>query len=383
LNSISSPAKVSLPIGLKDHFSTLKDPRIKKKIKHNLIDIIVITICAAICGADDWVSVEEYGKVKHDWLKTFLEIPNGIPSHDTFGNIFSVLSSTEFEECFLSWIQSVCIVTSGQVIAIDGKRMRRSHDKSSNKSAIHMVSAWASENMVTLGQVKTDEKSNEITAIPELLDLLEIKGCIVTIDAMGCQKKIVTKIIKEKKADYVIALKGNQGALHGDIKLFFEGALKDNFDGIDFDFHKTVDGDHGRIETRECYIVSDIDWLDGKQNWENLNTIGMVISERDTGDKISKEARYFICSIPKDAKLFAKSVREHWGIENKVHWVLDIAFREDESRMRKGDSAANFSVIRHIALNMLRQEKTSKVGIKNKRLTAAWDNGYLLKVLGV
>ena len=383
MNPISSPTKVALPIGIQDHFSKLKDPRIKKKIKHNLIDIVVITICAAICGADDWVSVEAYGKAKHDWLKTFLELPNGIPSHDTFGNVFSVLSSTQFEKCFLSWIQSVCTVTAGQVIAIDGKRMRRSHDKSSNKSAIHMVSAWASENMVTLGQVKTDEKSNEITAIPELLDLLEIKGCIITIDAMGCQKKIVTKIIKEKKADYVIALKGNQGTLHGDIKLFFEGALKDNFDGIDFDFYKTVDGDHGRIETRECYIVSDIDWLDGKKNWENLNTIGMVISERDTGDKISKEARYFICSIPKDAKLFAKSVREHWGIENKVHWVLDIAFREDESRMRKGDSAANFSVIRHIALNMLRHEKSSKVGIKNKRLTAAWDNGYLLKVLGV
>jgi len=383
MNSISSPAKVSLPIGLQDHFSTLKDPRIRKKIKHNLIDIVIITICAAICGADDWVSVEEYGKAKHDWLKTFLEIPNGIPSHDTFGNVFSVLSSTEFEKCFLSWIQSVCIVTVGQVIAIDGKKLRRSHDKASNKSAIHMVSAWASENMVTLGQVKTAEKSNEITAIPKLLDLLEIKGCIVTIDAMGCQKKIVNKIVKENKADYVIALKGNQGILHGDIKLFFEGALKDNFDGIDFDYQKTVDGDHGRIETRECYIVSDIDWLDGKENWENLNTIGMVISERDTGDKISKEARYFICSIPRDAKLFAKSVRKHWGIENKVHWVLDIAFREDESRMRKGDSAANFSVIRHIALNMLRHEKSSKVGIKNKRLTAAWDNGYLLKVLGV
>jgi predicted transposase YbfD/YdcC len=380
---MSSPAKVPLPTGIQEHFSSIKDPRMKKKIRHKLLDIIVITICGVICGADDWVSVEAYGKAKYDWLKTFLELPFGIPSHDTFGNVFSVINAMEFENCFISWIQSVCLATTGQVIAIDGKTLRRSHDKSSNKSAIHMVSAWASENMVTLGQVKTEEKSNEITAIPELLNLLEISGCIVTIDAMGCQTKIVKKIVTEKNSDYVIALKGNQGNLHDDVKLFFEGALKDNFDGIDFDFHETVDGDHGRIETRKCYIVSDIGWLYGRKDWKNLNTIGMVISERDTGDKVTKEARYFICSIPKDAKLFAKSVRDHWGIENKVHWVLDIAFREDESRMRKGNLAANFSVIRHIALNMLRHEKTLKLGIKNKRLNAAWDDDYLLKVLGL
>lgn len=383
MNPMSSPAEIPLPVGLHEHFSSMRDPRVRKKTRHKLGDIIVITICAAICGADDWVAIEAYGKAKYDWLKTFLELPHGIPSHDTFGNVFSVLSSIEFEKCFLNWIQSVCIVTTGQVVAIDGKKLRRSHDKSSNKSAIHMVSAWASDNMITLGQVKTAEKSNEITAIPELLDLLEIKGCIVTIDAMGCQKKIINKIVTDKKADYVIALKGNQGNLHDDVKLFFEEALKDNFDGIKFDFHETVDGDHGRIETRRYYIISDTDWLDGKKDWKNLNTIGMVIAERDDGVKISKEARYFICSIPPDAKLFAKSVREHWGIENKVHWVLDIAFREDESRMRKGDSPANFSIIRHIALNMLRHENTLKVGIKNKRLNAAWDNEYLLKVLGI
>ena len=280
MNPISSPLKVPPPIGIHEHFSSMEDPRIKKKIRHKLDDIIVITICAAICSADDWVAVEAYGKAKYDWLKTFLELPNGLPSHD----------------------------------------------KSSNKSAIHMVSAWASENMITIGQVKTEEKSNEITAIPELLNLLEIKGCIVTIDAMGCQKKIVKKIVTDKKADYVIALKGNQGNLHDDVKLFFEEALKNNFDSIDFDFHETVDGDHGRIETRKYYIVSDIDWLDGKKDWKNLNTIGMVISKRDTGDKISEEARYFIGSIPEDAKLFAKSVREHWGIENKVHWVQRYCF---------------------------------------------------------
>jgi len=365
------------------HFSTLSDPRIEKKTRHLLEDIIVITICAAICGADDWVAVMNYGKAKYDWLKTFLKLPNGIPSHDTFGNVFCVISPTEFEECFLSWIRSVCSVTKGQVVAVDGKKLRRSHDKSSNKAALHMVSAWASDNRITLGQVRTDEKSNEITAIPELLDLLEIKGCIVTIDAMGCQKKIVKKIVVEKEADYVISLKGNQGSLHNDVKLFFETAVQDNFEGISFDYYETVDGDHGRIETRRHYIVSDIDWLEGKDNWKKLNTIGMVISERDVNGKVSNENRYFICSIEEDAKLFAKAVREHWGIENKVHWVLDIAFREDESRMRKGHSAGNFSIVRHLALNMLRHDATLKSGIKNKRLNAGWDDEYLLRVLGV
>ena len=287
-----------------------------------------------------------------------------------------------FSQCFLDWIRSVCSVTKGQIVAVDGKTLRRSHDKSSNKSAIHMVSAWASENRITLGQVITEEKSNEITAIPALLDLLEIKGCIVTIDAMGCQKKIVEKIVVDKESDYVLSLKGNQGNLHNDVKLFFEMAMKDNFKDIHFDSFVTVDGDHGRIETRSHYIVSDIDWLEEKQKWKNLKTIGMVISERDINGKVSVESRYFICSINDDAKLFAKAVREHWGIENKVHWCLDIAFREDESRMRKGHSAGNFSVVRHIALNMLRHEETLKVGIKNKRLSAAWDNRYLLKVLG-
>jgi predicted transposase YbfD/YdcC len=364
------------------HFSSLPDPRMEKKTKHSLEDIVVITICAAICGADDWVAVETYGKAKYVWLKTFLKLPNGIPSHDTFGTVFAIINPSEFEKCFISWIRSVVSVTKGQIVAIDGKTLRRSHDKSSNKSAIHMVSAWASENRITLGQIITDEKSNEITAIPELLDLLEIKGCIVTIDAMGCQKKIVEKIVVEKEADYILSLKGNHSNLHADVKLFFDTAIKNNFKGISFDSFETVDGDHGRIEIRNHYIVSDIDWLDGKQNWKNLITIGMVIQDKEVNNKRSVESRYFICSINKDAKLFAKGVRDHWGIENKVHWCLDIAFREDESRMRKGHSAGNFSVVRHIALNMLRHESTLKVGIKNKRLKAAWDNGYLLKVLG-
>ncbi len=244
-----------------------------------------------------------------------------------------------------------------------------------------MVNAWASANGLTLGQVKTDEKSNEITAIPELLELLEIKGCIVTIDAMGCQKKIAAQIVDDD-ADYVLALKGNQGTLNDDVVLFFLDASENDFNDIDSDYHETVDGGHGRVEIRRHWAVSDIDWLDQKQDWKGLKTIGMVESERHMDEKVSVEKRFFIASINKDAKLLAKAVREHWGIENKVHWVLDVAFQEDDNRIRKDHAPENLAVIRHIALNLLRSEKSQKVGIKAKRKMAGWDDSYLQKVLG-
>ena len=367
-------------VAIVEHFRDIEDPRIDRGKLHNLIDIIAIAICAVICGADTWEDIELFGESKQEWLKQFLELPNGIPSHDTFGRVFSIISPVEFQRSFLNWIKAISDSIEKEVVAIDGKTSRRSYDKNKGKGAIHMVSAWATANRVVLGQVKTEDKSNEITAIPELLDVLALKDCIVTIDAMGCQKNIAAKII-DKDADYILALKGNQGTLHEDIKLFFQDASDTSFKDIRHDFHKTIDGDHGRIETRRFSIVSDIEWLEGKTDWKELKSIGMVESEREIGDKLTKETRYYISSLPGNAKLFGDAVRKHWGIENSLHWVLDVVFREDECRIRKGYAAENFAVLRHIALNLVREEKSIKRGVKGKRLKAGWDNDYLGKIL--
>ncbi len=363
-----------------NHFNMLTDPRQKGKIDHMLLDIIVISICSVICGANTWPEIYEYGMAKKIWLETFLQLPNGIPSADTFRRVFMLIDKDEFENCFISWITAVETVTEGQVVAIDGKTNRGSHDRASGSSPIHVVSAWASENRITLGQVKTEVKSNEITAIPELLNLLEIKGCIVTIDAMGCQKGIAAKII-DKGADYILALKGNQGNLSKDVILFFDDAVENNFDSTNLNYYETVDGDHGRVEIRRYYTVSDIEWLFGKENWKNINIICMVESERHIGSEISIEQRYYISSMENDAEKFSTSVRSHWGIENSVHWVLDVGFREDESRKRKGNSAFNFSILRHIAMNLLRKEETLSRGMRTKRMKAGWSDDYLVKVL--
>jgi predicted transposase YbfD/YdcC len=364
-----------------EHFSELEDPR-RYNRRHLLHDIVVIAICAAICGADDWVAVEEFGRAKRSWFEKFLELPHGIPSHDTFGDVFGLLDPDQFRRCFIQWVQAVNEITGGQVIPIDGKKLRRSHDKTWRKNAIHMVSAWAAENHVVLGQIKVDDKSNEITVIPQLLDLLEISGCIVTIDAMGCQKKIARKIVEEKDADYVLALKGNQSGLFEDVKGLFERVQKTGFENCEY--YRTEEHGHGRLEVRECWTVSDPEYLASIRSladWWGLHTVIMVKSERSVGDKRSEESRYYIASLSGDAKQALEAVRGHWGIENQVHWVLDIAFREDECRIRKGNGAQNFAVLRHIALNLLKQEKTAKCGVKNKRLKAAWDESYLLKVL--
>lgn len=363
------------------YFCNLTDPRNQRETNHKLIDIVTLTICAVISGSDEWVSIERYGKAKYEWLKTFLELPNGIPSHDTLARVFSVLSPVEFQQCFFEWTQSIKEMVAGDVIAIDGKTLRRSHDKSNSKKAIHIVNAWSKENKMVLGQLKTSEKSNEITAIPALLKILDIEDCIITIDAMGCQREIAKEII-EQKADYVLALKGNQNDLHDDVRVFFDG-LKEDSRSIAYQFEETFDKGHGRIEVRRHYTSTQIDWLPNKNRWKNLNMIGMVESERCVNGETSIENRYYISSLTCDAKKFGQCVRDHWQVENCLHWVLDVAFREDESRIRIGNSAENLSWIRKMALNLLKKETTAKVGIKNKRLNAGWDNKYLLKIINI
>lgn len=363
-----------------DCFSDLPDSRIEGKTNHNLIEIIALAICAIVGGCDNWTEIEIFCEGKLDWFKKFLVLKNGIPSHDTFGRVFSLIDSIQFRECFIKWINAIHKTSKGEIIAIDGKTVRRSFDRPNKKSAIHMVSAWASNTGLVLGQTKVNEKTNEIKAIPVLLDLLMIKGCIITIDAMGCQKEIAKKII-DKEADYVFSLKGNHGDLHDDIKFFFNDCIKNNFKTIDNDYYKTFDNDHGRLETREYWVTDYINWINGKKNWKGLRTIGIVKAVREINNKKTEEIRFFISSLEKNAKKFAKAVRGHWGIENSLHWVLDVSFNEDQSRIRKDNAPENFVVLRHIALDMLKQEKIFKKGIKSKRMKACVDQNYLEKVI--
>ncbi len=364
------------------YFGDLADPRIERCKRHQLIDIIAIGICAVICGADSFVEMEEFGKAKREWFETFLDLENGIPSHDTFRRVFGKLKPSEFQRCFLAWIESVQEQTKGEIVAIDGKALRGTFERTTDKSAIRMVSAWATKNSLVLGQVKTSEKSNEITAIPRLLRLLEIEGCLVTIDAMGCQREIVEQIV-EQKADYCISLKGNQGILHEEVREYFEWARAIDFKQIEYSYAESVEKDHGRIETRRCWSVEDVDWLNNKEEWKGLRSICAVEAERLelSTKKRSMETRYFISSLPSEAKELSRAVRKHWEIENSLHWVLDVAFREDNCQIRTDNAAENFAMLRHIAVNLLKREKTAKVGVKIKRNKAGWDTNYLLKVL--
>ncbi len=367
---------------IKKHFGSLKDPRIDRTKRHKLLDILTIAICAVICGADGWTDIEFFGKSKKKWFQTFLELPNGIPSHDTFGRVFAQLDPAQFETCFLAWIRAISDLIPGQVIAIDGKQLRRSHDRTSGKAAIHMVSAWASANQLVLGQVKVDDKSNEITAIPELLQALALDGCIVTIDAMGCQKEIASTIV-DKGADYVLALKENQGNLYNDVVLLFDDLEQSGYRDYRYDSTETTDKGHGRIDLRQCWTIagSDVRHLPSAAAWKGLQSVVKVRAERHLPETTEVETRYYISSLKGEAEQALWAKRTHWSIENSLHWVLDIAFREDESRVRKAHSPENLAILRHIALNLLKQDKSIKAGIKAKRLVAGWDEEYLLQVL--
>jgi len=356
------------------YFSQMPDPRIERCKAHLLEDIIFITISAVICGAETWNDIEAYGKSKADWLRKHLLLPNGIPSHDTFNRFFSLLDPTVFEEAFLSWVRAISSLTNGEVVSIDGKTIRGSRD-SGGKHAIHMVSAWANANRLSLGQVKVDEKSNEITAIPKLLDVLVLKDCFVTIDAMGCQREIAEKIIS-KEADYMLAVKGNQGSLEENV----EDTVR--FTPVSSQW-KEEDFGHGRIETRHCFLYKDLSLIENASRWKSLSAVVKIESTRyikSTG-KEEKQTRYYITSSDASAEIIGKAVRSHWGIENQLHWQLDVSFSEDQSRKRDGHAAQNFSLLNRIALNLLKNEQSMKRSVKGKRLSAGWDNNYLVKIL--
>jgi predicted transposase YbfD/YdcC len=350
----------------------MKDPRIERTKRHLLDDIIFIAIASVLSGGDSWNDMEEYGKIKKEWLSTFLELPNGIPSHDTFNRFFSALDPNVFEANFLLWVKSISQITNGEVVSIDGKTMRGSRNKGC-KTVTHIVSAWADKNELILGQIKVEEKSNEITAIPKLLDALLLEGCVITIDAMGCQKDIAKKIVA-KQADYILSVKENQEKLYEDIQDSFR-ILPTS------DFFEDIDYGHGRIETRKCSIITDLSLVENATKWMNLVSIIKIERERylkATGKK-ENETSYYISTLNQAASI-AYGVRKHWGIENKVHWTLDVAFNEDMSRKRNGNAAQNYSNLNRIALNLLKKDN-AKVGIQSRRKMAGWSNEYLLKII--
>lgn len=367
------------------HFATLPDPRLTRTRRHNLLDILVIALCAIICGAESFSAMADYGQSKELWLRTFLDLPGGIPSHDTFTRVFSRLDPEAFSRCFRSWVGAIQEKTEGEIVSLDGKRLRRSFDKGAGGAGIHMVSAWSWHNRMVLGQVKADEQSNEITAIPLLLAMLDVAGCIVTIDAIGTQKSIAQQIT-EQQADYVLALKRNQPELYEDVRScldnWIERGFRDQDDQIvEHSYHITRNGEHGRLETRQYWAMPLPDWIDPKREWPGLKSIAVVEAQRTLDGKTSTHRRYYITSLMPDAKRIGHTIRNHWGIENQLHWVLDTSFREDECRVRTSHAPQNLAMLRHIALNLIRTETRQQRSVKRKQLLAGWRNDYLEQIL--
>ncbi len=366
-----------------EHFSVIPDPRVDRTKLHKLEDILVIVLCAVICGAETWVDIVDFAKAKEAWLRTFLELPHGIPSHDTFGRVFAALDVRAFEQAFQSWIFDLAGPSEGKLIALDGKTIRRSLDRASGRAAIHLVSAWVHENHAVFGQLAVEGKSNEITAIPKLLEMLNLRKATVTIDAMGCQKDIAQKVV-DRGGQYVLAVKANQGTLHEDIRLFLDDAIEHDFQGLEHDSYEQTEKGHGRLETRTCWTTHQIEWLRQRHDWPGLQSIAVVDRRRQIGPEVTTERRYFISSLPgRTAQRIGQAVRNHWSVENGLHWSLDLCFGEDQSRARIGNAAENLSRVRRLALTLLKQETTAKVGIKAKRLLAGWDEKYLLRVLRI
>jgi predicted transposase YbfD/YdcC len=377
-------------LSLIEHFKDLPDPRVNRTKDHDLIDILVIAVCTLLCAGESFNDMEDFGKAKQDWFKTFLPLRHGIPSHDTFNRLFAALAPQRFLDCFLRWTQSLRQVVAQEIVALDGKALRRALN--ADQSVKYIVSAWAESNGLVLGQLKVADKSNEITALPELLRVLELSGCIVTVDAMGCQKKIAQEIV-EADADYVLALKGNHETVHEEVKTFLDDAVAQTAQPRPLDAKRppaaatlavleTVEKDHGRLETRRYYQSVELDWFADRSQWAGLRSVGMVEASREIGGQRTVERRYYLSSLPLGVEPFARAVRGHWGVENKLHWVLDVCFREDQSRARAGYAAENLATLRRLALNLLKREKTKKRGIKGKQLNASWDHAYLLRLLG-
>jgi predicted transposase YbfD/YdcC len=381
-------ASVPFPnLSLIEHFQDLPDPRVDRTKDHELIDLLIIAVCTLLCGGESFNDMEDFGHAKHDWFKTFLRLRHGIPSHDTFNRLFAALDPQGFLDCFLRWTQSLRTAVKQEIVALDGKALRRALN--GDQSVKYVVSAWAEDNSLVLGQLKVADKSNEITALPERLRVLELAGCIVTVDAMGTQKKIAQEII-EADADYVLALKGNHETVHEEVKSFLDATVAEKQShpvrlspaAAQLAVLETVEKDHGRLETRRYFQSAALDWFADRAKWEGLQSVGMVEAIREVGGQRTVERRYYLSSLPLNVPTFARAVRGHWGVENKLHWVLDVQLREDQSRARAGYAAENLATLRRLALNLLKREKTKPRGIRGKQLNAGWNHAYLLRLLG-